>query len=400
MSGPGEPQPLSVRAPAAWPLGSQVGSIAPRPASRHPSQFPEALRPAPTEPPARVSAPPASTVTTWWPFRPEARTLHDPASRPQIGAHRVYRVERHEPIAIPPAGPAPGPCALLRATECSWIRSRPRPASPALVNKSVPHGCNRAAVSLAPSESVPLGTRAVSPPRAVRWALQRPAHPTFTPSRVTSDPAQRVSACQEQPSDLPASRAFVPRSAERPPPRDRVLLDPIPTQARVSGTGNKSVPHGCNRAAVSLAPSESVPLGTRAVSPPRAVRWALQRPAHPTFTPSRRRAERPATQPSESQRAGSDHPTSQHRGPSSRARPSALHRAAASARVPIPTQARASATGGCGTGQHVGLGAERRSGGGQRLHSPTAWLPPGHEPGADGGVATTAQQQKGVAPRA
>ena len=48
----------------------------------------------------------------------------------------------------------------------------------------------------------------------------------------------------------------------------------------------------------------------------------------------------------------------------------------------------------------VGLGAERRSGGGQRLHSPTAWLPPGHEPGADGGVATTAQQQKGVAPLA
>ncbi len=48
----------------------------------------------------------------------------------------------------------------------------------------------------------------------------------------------------------------------------------------------------------------------------------------------------------------------------------------------------------------VGLGAERRSGGDQRLHSPTAWLPPGHEPGADGGVATTAQQQQGVAPRA
>ncbi len=48
----------------------------------------------------------------------------------------------------------------------------------------------------------------------------------------------------------------------------------------------------------------------------------------------------------------------------------------------------------------VWLGAERRSGGDQRLHSLTAWLPPGHEPGADGGVATTAQQQKGVAPRA
>jgi hypothetical protein len=199
---------------------------------------------------------------------------------------------RHEPIAIPPAGPAPGPCALHRATECSWVRSRPKPASPALANTSVPHGCNRAAVRLAPSESVPRGTRAVSPPRAVGGP------------------------CNVRPTRLS------------------------------------------------------------------------------------RRAERPATQPSESQRARSDRPTSQHRGPSSRARPSALHRATASARVPTPTQARASATGGCGTGQHVGLGAERRSGGDQRFHSLTAWLPPGHEPGADCGVATTAQQQKGVAPRA
>ena len=100
--GPGEPQPLSVRAPAAWPLGSQVGSIAPRPASRHPSQFPEALRPAPTEPPARVSAPPASTVTTWWPFRPEARTIHDLASGPRVGAYQICPAEHHDsdPIAI------------------------------------------------------------------------------------------------------------------------------------------------------------------------------------------------------------------------------------------------------------------------------------------------------------
>ena len=101
----------------------------------------------------------------------------------------------------------------------------------------------------------------------------------------------------------------------------------------------------------------------------------------------------PGPQPSESQRAGSDHPTSQHRGPSSRARPSALHRATVRP-GPIPTQARASATGGCGTGQHVGLGAERRSGGDQRLHSPTAWLPPGHEPGA-GGVAQLPSSKKG-----
>ncbi len=44
------------------------------------------------------------------------------------------------------------------------------------------------------------------------------------------------------------------------------------------------------------------------------------------------RAERPATQPSESPRVRGHHPTSQRRGPSSRARPSALHRATASAR--------------------------------------------------------------------
>jgi hypothetical protein len=62
------------------------------------------------------------------------------------------------------------------------------------------------------------------------------------------------------------------------------------------------VSHGYNRVVVSLAPSKSVPRGTRAVSAPRAVSW-----------------------------------------------------------VPVPTQARASATGGCCTGQHVGLGAERTS---------------------------------------
>jgi hypothetical protein len=48
--------------------------------------------------------------------------------------------------------------------------------------------------------------------------------------------------------------------------------------------------------------------------------------------------------------------------------------------------------------KHVGLGAERRSGGDQRLHSPTAWRPPGHEPGA-GGVAQLPSSKKGP-PRA
>jgi hypothetical protein len=57
------------------------------------------------------------------------------------------------------------------------------------------------------------------------------------------------------------------------------------------------------------------------------------------------RAEHPATPPSEPQRARGNHPTSQRRRPSSRAQPSTLHRATASALVPIPTHARASATG-------------------------------------------------------
>ncbi len=116
-------------------------------------------------------------------------------------------------------------------------------------------------------------------------------------------------------------------------------------------------------------------------------------------------AERPAFQPagprSPAERISAcpgRPPGPQRRWPSPRAQPSILHRATASARVPIPTQARASATVGCGTGQHVGLGAERRSGGDQRLHSPTAWLPPGHEPGA-GGVAQLPSSKKG-APRA
>jgi hypothetical protein len=43
----------------------------------------------------------------------------------------------------------------------------------------------------------------------------------------------------------------------------------------------------------------------------------------------------------------------------------------------------------------VGLGAEGRSGGDQRLHSPAAWLPPGHEPGT-GGVAQLPSSKKGA----
>jgi hypothetical protein len=52
---------------------------------------------------------------------------------------------------------------------------------------------------------------------------------------------------------------------------------------------------------------------------------------------------------------------------------------------PIPTQARASATGATSTGQQVGIGAEEpqeRGGGDRVIYCPIAWLPPGYDPGA------------------
>jgi hypothetical protein len=139
---------------------------------------------------------------------------------------------------------------------------------------------------------------------------------------------------------------------------------------------------------VSLAPSESVPRGTRAVSATRAVSWGPAASGPPFFQaePSDQRPSQQAPgSPAERVSACPGRPPDpQRRRPSPRAQPSAPHRATASARVPLPTQANASATGGCGTGPHVGLGAERRIGGGHRLHSPTAWLLPGHAPGDDG----------------
>jgi hypothetical protein len=88
-------------------------------------------------------------------------------------------------------------------------------------------------------------------------------------------------------------------------------------------------------------------------------RWAACLPS---------RAERPASQPagpgSPAERDSAcpgRPPDPQRRGPSPHSQPSALHRATASARVPIPTQARASATGGCCTGQHAGESSCRSS---------------------------------------
>ena len=68
--------------------------------------------------------------------------------------------------------------------------------------------------------------------------------------------------------------------------------------------------------------------------------------------PSRRA---PGPQPGESQRARGCRPIPSDAGLHPHAQRSSLHRATESARVPIPTQARASATGGCGTGQHIAV---------------------------------------------
>ena len=92
--------------------------------------------------------------------------------------------------------------------------------------KSVPHSCNRAAVSLAPSESVPRGTRAVSTPRAVGRALAALGRLPTEPSRATSVPAsgppspqpsdsQRVRGGHPAPSDAASSTA-----PQRPPGTD------------------------------------------------------------------------------------------------------------------------------------------------------------------------------------
>jgi hypothetical protein len=79
------------------------------------------------------------------------------------------------------------------------------------------------------------------------------------------DPASPGVACSTL---VPPARAVSKRAGGQV----RALRVPRGTQA----ISLKSVPHGCNRAAVSLAPSESVARGTRAVSPRAwlgAARW-------------------------------------------------------------------------------------------------------------------------------
>jgi hypothetical protein len=86
-----------------------------------------------------------------------------------------------------------------------------------------------------------------------------------------------------------------------------------PSQSPTQAISPKSVPHGCNRAAVRLAPSESVPRGTRAVSAP-ARGWmrpgGVGPPAYRAKPSDQRPSQRaPGPQPSASLRARGGHPT-------------------------------------------------------------------------------------------
>ncbi len=114
--------------PATRPIGWPIQTIMPQSASRHPSQFLEQHRPAASGPRVCVPRPPASTATTWWPFRPGQ--WPDLASGPD--SERILHAQQG--IAglppSPPARPAPGPSDLHRAAGSARIRSRPRPAPP------------------------------------------------------------------------------------------------------------------------------------------------------------------------------------------------------------------------------------------------------------------------------
>ena len=192
------------------------------------------------------------------------------------------------------------------------------------------HSFNRAAVGLAPSESVPRGTRAVSAPRAVGCVLVTLGRLPTGPSQATSVPASgprvpsraslSVPGAATRP---PATRAFAPRSAKQPPPLHKVrpgtaqrsgpgrpgALPACPPGSRLLGCGPWARPQVLGprpgiawgrlfhvstptravsrRTAVRCAPSESVPRGTRAVSAPRAVGCVLAALGRPPAEPSR-----------------------------------------------------------------------------------------------------------------
>ena len=83
--------------PATRPIVWPNQTIAPQSASRHPSQFSEQYRPAASGPRVCVPRPPASTATTWWPFRPVAR----PGQRARLRAYFACTAGHRRPTASP-----------------------------------------------------------------------------------------------------------------------------------------------------------------------------------------------------------------------------------------------------------------------------------------------------------
>ena len=173
------------------------------------------------------------------PGRPEALPAYPPQGR-LLGSGPLPR-----PQVL---GPRPGiawgrlfhvstPTRAVSGARRSGARHPSQSPTQAISPKSVPHGCNRAAVRLAPSESVPRGTRAVSAPRAVGCVLVAWNRLFTEPSRATSVPASgprvpsranlSVPGAATRP---PATRAFAPRSAKHPPPRHSIRpgTDPDP----------------------------------------------------------------------------------------------------------------------------------------------------------------------------
>jgi hypothetical protein len=81
------------------------------------------------------------------------------------------------------------------------------------------------------------------------------------------------------------------------------------------------------------------------------------------------------------------------RRPAARSRSRSASRQPARGRGTAPRGAQQSgAVRASGRGR-VGLGAETLGGGKRNVYIPSAWLPPGHDPGAASGEATTARQQ-------
>jgi hypothetical protein len=181
-----------------------------------------------------------------------------------------------------------------------------------------------------PARESPARVPPVGPGR--RFSARDPASPgvacsTLVPLRARLARARRSGACH--PSQFPAAHRQSASSQY-----------PMATTARRLDSRHPS-----------QYPEAPGPLVPRARLDESRWRWAACLPS---------RAERPASQPagpgSPAERDSAcpgRPPDPQRRGPSLHAQPSTLNLATASARVPIPTQARASAIGGCGTGQHM-----------------------------------------------